>query len=411
MRLIKNTINFILDNLTQAIKFLFYLLVIAATFSNAMTEVVTYWIIALWMINKAVKRDCAFIGYRISKMLFLYFVCVLFTTIFSNNISLSYPAVFSKLFKNLVICIVAYETFSLYNWRPDKLFICLFFFIFLDAAFQYFFGFDMVRKRALDIFGKGAYETKRVCASFHTANSLGAFLALYLPVFITVKDKAFSKFTLSLLKVSAFIVFIGTYSRGAWVGFFASMTTFYTLAKKLKILCIPIIFILVLLSLPHTSTIKRTPKKNAIDPTTLQRLESFKTASKLFLKSPLVGVGYNTYSFHMETMFKDKDPKQIRYAHNSYIQMLSETGIIGNIFFLVFLIFLLIKQIRLSRLLRKYKDDEIGLCYALGIGIFAFLIHSLFDNDLFSLTLSVLFWMSAGIFLAGSDKCLSASKK
>ncbi|MDD5044132.1 MAG: O-antigen ligase family protein [Candidatus Omnitrophica bacterium] len=405
----KNTLNFILNNLDTAIRFLFYPLIVAATFSNAMTEVVTYWIIALWIINKAVKRDFAFTGYRISRMLFLYFICVLFTTLFSNNISLSYPAVFSKLFKNLVICLIAYETFLSSEWRPQKLFIGLFFFIFLDAAFQYFFGFDLVRKRALDIFftGSAKYETKRIMASFPTANSLAAFLALFLPVLVSIKDKAFSGFTLLLLKASAFVVFIATYSRGAWLGFLASITAFSLLAKKAKALIIPVIFITVLFLLPHTATIKRTLNKRAVfDATTLERIDSFKTAGRLFLKSPLVGVGYNTYAFHIEKMFKDKNPKKVRYAHNSYIQMLSETGIVGNIFFIIFLFFLLMQQLKLSRLIKKYRDDQAALCYALGVGIFAFLIHSLFDNDLFSLTLSLLFWMSAGIFLSGVDKRL-----
>ncbi|MBL7198377.1 MAG: hypothetical protein ISS47_09810 [Candidatus Omnitrophica bacterium] len=82
------------------------------------------------------------------------------------------------------------------------------------------------------------------------------------------------------------------------------------------------------------------------------------------------------------------------YAHNCYLQMLAEIGIIGLASFL-WIIGRLFKSS-----IRSFKKSRDLLLLGLLAGIIAFLVHSFFDTNLYSLQLSVLFWAMLGLTVA-----------
>ena len=73
----------------------------------------------------------------------------------------------------------------------------------------------------------------------------------------------------------------------------------------------------------------------------------------MFEKNKLFGQGPYAFRYYCENKVQDKVCKG-GHPHNSYLQLLIETGLVGTLYFLIPLFFLLILQIKLS--LKKNSD-------------------------------------------------------
>jgi O-antigen ligase len=130
-----------------------------------------------------------------------------------------------------------------------------------------------------------------------------------------------------------------------------------------------------------------------------ERLALYKTSFNMIQNHPFLGVGVNTYCLNYQK-YKLHDTTAetadtMWYAHNSYLQMASEIGIIG---FLVFLGLLLVLLKDLARFFVKASDNFLKLS-SLGIfmGIFAFLIHGFTETNLYYPKIAVLFWFQLAL--------------
>jgi O-antigen ligase len=163
------------------------------------------------------------------------------------------------------------------------------------------------------------------------------------------------------------------------VNFFKLKTTTSNLKRKLLFFNLLILGLFVLASYYQPGFLLNFDpiwqKKNILG----GRIQYNHQAVKGFYKKPLLGWGLDNFSL-VSSYF---DPFNFsEYTHNFYLQLLSETGIIGMGLFL-FLIFKLIKNI-------NFKDNKIIL-----ILIFASAIESLFDYgwQFPSLLLLLSFWL------------------
>lgn len=85
----------------------------------------------------------------------------------------------------------------------------------------------------------------------------------------------------------------------------------------------------------------------------------------------------------------------IPYAHNCYLQIAAETGIVGLLSFLLLIGTFFISTIKN---LAKIKDRfSHAVLSAISAGIIVTLVHSVVDTNLYSLQLSVLFWVMLGV--------------
>lgn len=108
----------------------------------------------------------------------------------------------------------------------------------------------------------------------------------------------------------------------------------------------------------------------------IQRTVFFADGMKLFARNPIVGLGLgafengiqNVQSFHYET----------KYAHNHYIQVLAETGILG---FLLFVGLIVVAATAILRSLKK--EDRSPFLPALGAALVFMAIHA-FTEVVFS---------------------------
>ena len=94
-----------------------------------------------------------------------------------------------------------------------------------------------------------------------------------------------------------------------------------------------------------------------------------------------------------------RDPNEnATYAHNCYIQLAAETGLVGLFLFLriFYKIFKTILKNFYSTLPGQMKIISLGILS----GILAFLIQSAVDTNFYTLQLSVHLWYSVGILVA-----------
>ena len=114
--------------------------------------------------------------------------------------------------------------------------------------------------------------------------------------------------------------------------------------------------------------------------------------------SPLLGHGINTFMMIFEA-YRGDPGNNPTYAHNSYLQLAAETGVVGLIAFL----WIFVKLFRwfLSSLAAYGTKNDTLIIPALGLlsGIFAFLIQSFVDNHFYSLQLSVYLWFVTGLLV------------
>ncbi len=185
------------------------------------------------------------------------------------------------------------------------------------------------------------------------------------------------------------IVLIGTQSRGGQIGFLFSLIIYLLIyninnIKKLAYSFVILLsFISVFVVTIGSSFFQRYQlvSSSGIDVSTLDRFGMWIAAIKLFLQSPIYGIGINNYYYfytQFHTFFKYFNLKQLRVAHNIYLNTLAETGLIGFIILLL-LLFSIIKY--LIFLLFKSNTNQQGkdLIICITCYFIYFLVHNLFD--------------------------------
>jgi O-antigen ligase len=95
--------------------------------------------------------------------------------------------------------------------------------------------------------------------------------------------------------------------------------------------------------------------------------------------NPITGVGLGAYETAYPVYSRSDGTLLVNYAHNDYLQVISDGGIIAGALALWFLI-LIWREVREGS---KSRDPLVrGISLGFGASIFAILIHSLFDFNL-----------------------------
>jgi putative inorganic carbon (HCO3(-)) transporter len=281
-----------------------------------------------------------------------------------------------------------------------------------DAGVQYVTGVDFLKKNVF----------MPLTASFGTANGFAAWILIVLP-FLTGMIGEYKtlrrglRFLLIVLIGLLALCLLGTYSRGGWIGFLVAgglMGCFVMQRSSLKMrrlylaagACLLMAFLffpqkitrvfdhLGKISFNYEQDIGRRIGSvfNVREISRAHRPRLWKVALKIAGDHPLTGSGLNTYSV-IAPRYESRDGDGI-YAHNSYLQMLAETGCLGLGTFL-FVLYVLFKTVWPYADLRKNP-----LISWLLFGFLAFLVHAIFDNHFYALQLVVLFWFVVGLMVA-----------
>ncbi|GEM_PF-596405 len=275
-----------------------------------------------------------------------------------------------------------------------------------------YFGMDIFYPR-----GYSYYES-RVVGTFGNANTMGGFLAAVFPfaVYVTFlaankKQKIF-RVVCSLLMITAIIL---TLSRGAWMalsvvlliaGYFAARKRMGTLFAKRSYRVGTVVLVAGILLLLAWQVYQLNPSSAR------GRFFVWKISLKMIADHPLTGIGYGRYGtryLDYQADYSD-DPRNapdfdraanIKQAHNEYLQVLAETGVIG---FILFLSVFIIACRNIADLVKAAGKDkkERALALALASSLTITALHSLVDSPLHTLPVNILFYFVLGLISFGT---------
>ncbi len=317
-------------------------------------------------------------------------------------------------------------------------------FIAIDGFWQRLFRKDF-------LFGHAFTQDKRVTACFGHPNDFGGYLIIFVVLFIALLIWAwFARsqrqilpdlfiqgwLRILMLGVGTFLTALTlgwTFSRGAWIGAGVGMIVLGYLNRKrwYVFLILSVIFLSVfasqLGSTRNVSFVTDDISREGIDHDKMMEIETLETKKThfqhyfedlrgvlsrfsgagrvgfwgetyhVFVAAPLFGTGLNTYSKAAERYNQQWTGY---YAHNCYLQMLAETGVVGLGSFL-WVVFVLI-QTSLATLRKSPLSFYSAVLTGLLAGWVGFLVHSSLDTNFYSTKLADLMWIIMGLMVAVS---------
>ncbi|MDP2937930.1 MAG: O-antigen ligase family protein [Candidatus Omnitrophota bacterium] len=274
-----------------------------------------------------------------------------------------------------------------------------------DEVWQVFVGEDFIRGYA-PVVNIGLV---RATAAFKDANTLGIYLSAIAPLIFGLTLYYFKKQKKALMWGLSLIVLAGillTYSRPTLLAIYIVLF-FLGIAKKDKA-TIALLIIFTLISpfiLPKS--VKNWAREVEYNPFRFicndDRIAVYRNSLNMIKDHPFIGLGANTY---MKNYKKYREPIEYRnivtkdymYAHNNFLHMAAEIGLIGLGFFiwLLYKLFMECKDIY-----RKLEDDYMKIVsLSLSACLIAFLVNGLTESSLYYSRVAIIFWYIMGLALA-----------
>ncbi len=287
----------------------------------------------------------------------------------------------------------------------------------LDALWQYY-------GNQRDIFSGVVIHDGRVTGPFNNANQLAGYLTIGIPVLFSMLLNASGKRDRWLAAVFLCLscwVLVLTFSRG---GILATAVGLFFVAVVSRrrwwpwLICgltVTLIGTLIYFtSFKKVITLETFQRQNLLS-TLIWRSELWEDSWRLALNRPLLGHGPNTFmpvfaefgrELRGETYY---DPT---YAHNCYLQLAVEYGLLG----LAAFVWLLVRFYGTVRSFLRREGNAVSdqpVIIGLTGGITAFLAHSFVDTHFFSLQLSAHLWSALGLGMAivlGHRECFRQNR-
>ena len=266
-------------------------------------------------------------------------------------------------------------------------------------------------------------ETHEVFSTFVYPPALAGYLGLILPLALCLLIYAQSRWmrTLSGLTLSlGGLCLYFTYSKGGWISLFLSMVflfaiLFWNKISKYRYLFLILLLVLIIpflfpaireFLLEHEPLIHLQGFSDSLT----VRVNYWKAGFGMLKDYPVLGSGLGTFGT-IYAKYKLPQGEEVQLAHNNYLQVWTEMGILGIVSFLwLWLIFLkqgwkLIRRLRITGY-RLPAAVVIG-CYA---GIVAFLIHSLVDFGLYVPGIAMNVWLFLALITSYQHRFLRTQK-
>lgn len=413
------------NRIDSLIRFFLYILFFWLPYSSAVIESCVIICVILWLVKRgviltsqkepvgtlkegllrffrAIKPEPTFLD---KPIMFFLFACILSVT-GSAFFEQSLHNFFTKTLEWFIIYYLVVEVFK--DKRHIYIVLAIFMFTAFSTVVDSFIQFYITNK---DIFSGHVIDPGgRATAGFKTSNSLGGYLTGIIPVLAAWifwgKQRFFYRLIVSAFLFLAIWSLIITFSRGAWVGVFFGGMFFLFFAlfpkKRLKFyLSFTFLFALAFLCVSLLLILANGSDQQLFDryETIQWRLSVWSVSMEMVKDKFLFGHGINTF-MRVFQAYRGNFFMGPTYAHNCYIQLAAEVGVVGLLCF--FWIVATAFHQSLGRINLNFAQDRNLAALAVGLlsGIFAFLVHSFFDTNFYSLQLSVYLWFMMGMVVA-----------
>jgi putative inorganic carbon (HCO3(-)) transporter len=289
-----------------------------------------------------------------------------------------------ELYKYLGGILLFLLTASLSPKDKSRLIICILsaaFLVSVLAVYQYFFGFrhllDYMHRQGITDFSALDYIARRRAFSpFITANILASYIAMVIPLAMAQKKSVW-------LILPLFFALLLTKSLGATICLFLAVGVYFYLCGSFKTKhALLLAGVLIIIGFVFNATRSATQKEYVkISFSTEMRMNYWRDTLDTIKAHPLTGVGLGNFNL-----------AHSRYAHNTYLQIWAEMGLLGIIGFFWF-ITTVIKSALLKLKSLPAKNYLAGLIAANTV----FLLNSLVDFSFFLPEISLIWWCIAGL--------------
>ena len=397
----------ILNFCQRATEFSLCLVVFSIPVSIAITNIGIGLCFIFWLIRKILNKDWRLANTPINIFLFLLILASLSSMFNSTKISSSITGM-HKLFKGIILFFIYVETINDSKKLGKIIWSALFGLILvsLDGVYQYFRGVDFIRGFPI---GTGLQyldqnSGARIKASMHNPNDFGSYLITVVPILLSLvlfHLKGLKRWVLVLAGFMSLFCMFFTFQRIVGVAFLIIMILFSAIKKDKKPLIILSALILVsAYFLPKTILQWSVHHLNPYDffIEAGGRRWHWQAAMNMIRAHPIIGIGVNTFSASYDKYKISTDPLSGFYAHNTYLQLTAEIGLIGLAVFIA----MIISAVR-GWWLNYRKINAAGL-QAISLGVFAgfvgYLVSGILESNFQYSNLTVLFWVMMGLMAA-----------
>jgi len=373
-------------------------------------------LIILWIIKLLSVEGITWNKNKLNLPIYLFIVMLSFSLLISNAILAS----FEDYIIFISYIILYFIIINVIDQKKDfnsfiKIFFLTSFIISVYTLIQYY-GFDPYLK-----------DLHSLTSTIGQKNWISNYLAMIFPVAFSYflleqseKNKIIHFLLLSILYVTLMIC----QSRGIWISISLTVILaiyiiikfkFYEIfsrnKKWLTLLILSFLVITIIYSTDNplnksaiTVTERALSTFDEQDPSINTRLLMWKTTFEMIKERPVFGSGIGTFKMNYldyQADFLQNNPDYIKFsgkaaeAHNEYLQMWAEIGIIGlGIFIGIILMFF---NLIINYLKKNKSEKEKIIVFGLVLGITCFLIHCLFTFPLHVPTLGSTFFILLGL--------------
>ena len=367
-----------------------------------------------FLINIFLKKEYIFFNNKFFLIFIIFFVYLFINSLLKyydiHNLRSSLGYIRFGIFSIAVIYFLEREK-KILKWT-FIVFLISFLLLIIDGYIQYF-----IKE---NIFGNPVdVGTKRIRLLFNDQYILGSYLSRLFPVFLALTFLLFKDKKNFIILISSLFVLIETliFLSGERVAFFFNtLSAFFVIImiknyKKIRLITLLLSFFSIILITIYDDTAKKriwdqTINQIGINSTKLNIFSEvhqshYLSAYKMFQDNKLIGIGIRNFrNYCDEDRYKTHKSSCSTHPHNTYVQLLSETGLIGFAFGLILFFYFAIKMINHLKgaLFKKhylFNDFQICLLGAIFITIWPFAPSGNFFNN----WISIIYYFPVGFFL------------
>lgn len=274
-----------------------------------------------------------------------------------------------------------------------------------NEAWQLITGRDFIRGYAPII----NYGLIRATASFKDANILGIYLSALAPLILGLTFYYFQGKQKIMFVFASILSLVGvalTYSRPTLLAVYVALF-FFGLMEKNKKLIISLIILILAFPFLLPKSIKNFAQEVNYNPLRFMcnddRIAIYRNSFNMIKAHPIIGLGANTYMKNYKNYKESPEYRTITtanfvYAHNNFLHLAAEIGLIG----LGIFIWLLYKLLKQCVNIYRHLDDCFFKITSLSLlaCLIAFLINGLTESSLYSSRVAMIFWYLAGLSIA-----------
>lgn len=292
------------------------------------------YVAAVFVVQMSRKEYTTLKSIKSNKLLVTIFICIVVGVAFSDYILIS-----SLYGLMMLICLYSIGMTTVNMNYTDfhnikKVIYIVSVIVFIIGILQFLNPQFVMPKKWVD--GEEFQLKKRIFSTFFNPNIFGFYINIILLIVCgTIKSHGNDKLEMTVFALGIICLFL-TFSRTAWLSLIITLIISGILFNK-KYFKFALIIALVIISFDKILSIGRSdPSKVLEDSSFLYRFEIWEACFKIIKDNIITGIGFGTL-FKYVTTYSDVVKSNIEHCHNIYIQVLTETGIIGLSGFLIVL--------------------------------------------------------------------------